>query len=530
MKDSQKTKAQLLTELGVLRQQLKGLPTSIRGLANGVERVSPPLSFAQSTLDALNTSLAILDESGTIVAVNAAWRRFADENAFQGISYGVGMNYLALCDTVTEADSEDAAAMAQGIRDVMARQRDSFTLEYPCHSPEESRWFLARVTGFEADNVLYIVVTHDNMTTRWQAENALRQSEQRYQALVEHIPQGVSITRNGKRLFANTALATILGYPTPNDLIDTDVQASIDPPDQARVAAYQQAIIRGEPAPTPYEYQGIKYDGTRIGLENTTAVIEWEGAPAIMNTVVDITTRKRAEQEMRRIDRLALVGQLTSGLAHEIGTPLNVISGNAELLQMDLLGKGLPTEMVESILRQSERITQLMEQLLHFARAIDQPIEPLDLHQPLTTVVQLMENRLRRDGVIVSLEIPEALPPVWGSASQLEQVFLNLLMNAWQAMSEGGTVTIQIEVVGDQSVRIKCRDTGKGMSTHALEQAFEPFFTTKLSAGTGLGLAICQQIIESYHGAISLDSTPGDGTTVTIDLLQADPSHLLMSL
>ena len=166
---------------------------------------------------------------------------------------------------------------------------------------------------------------------------------------------------------------------------------------------------------------------------------------------------------------------------------------------------------------------------MHFARAIDQPIEPLDLRQPLSNALQLLESRFRCDGMSATLDVPAELPLVWGSASQLEQVFLNLLVNAWQAMTAGGNVTIQADAVEDRCVRLAFRDTGKGMSTQALEHAFELFFTTKLSEGTGLGLAICQQIIESHHGSIALESVPGEGTTVTIDLVQAGMPHPRMS-
>jgi two-component system NtrC family sensor kinase len=156
-------------------------------------------------------------------------------------------------------------------------------------------------------------------------------------------------------------------------------------------------------------------------------------------------------------------------------------------------------------------------------------MEPLDLRQPLSNALQLLESRFRRDGMIATLDVPAELPLVWGSESQLEQVFVNLLVNAWQAMAAGGNITIQADVVEDRCVRIAFRDTGKGMSTPALAHAFEPFFTTKMSAGTGLGLAICQQIVESHHGSIALESVPGEGTTVTIDLLQVDTPHPRMT-
>jgi signal transduction histidine kinase len=121
-----------------------------------------------------------------------------------------------------------------------------------------------------------------------------------------------------------------------------------------------------------------------------------------------------------------------------------------------------------------------------------------------------------------TVEVPVDLPLVWGASNQLEQVFLNVLVNAWHAMPQAGTVTIRAEVCDDHYVRVSCRDTGMGMSAEVLTRTFEPFFTTKAGKGTGLGLAICRQIVDGHQGSIALDSLPGKGTTVTIVLLQAD--------
>ena len=238
----------------------------------------------------------------------------------------------------------------------------------------------------------------------------------------------------------------------------------------------------------------------------------------------EIAERIQAQQELRRADRLALVGQLTSGLAHEIGTPLNVIAGNADLLRMDLQEQGLPTDILDSIIGQADRITGLIEQLLEFARAKDQPMEALALALPLSNAVRLLETRFRREAITTNVDVPSDLPLIWGSGNQIEQVFLNVLVNAWHAMPEGGTVTIRAEVADDQYVRIAFRDTGIGIPAEALGRIFEPFFSTKEERGTGLGLPMCQQIIDSHRGSIALDSTPGQGTVVTIELLQADAS------
>ena len=133
-----------------------------------------------------------------------------------------------------------------------------------------------------------------------------------------------------------------------------------------------------------------------------------------------------------------------------------------------------------------------------------------------------LEIRFRNDGISSVVDVSDELPLIWGVTNHIEQVFLNVLVNGWHAMPDGGTMTIQADVPNDRHVQITLRDTGIGMSTADLARVFEPFFSTKAEKGTGLGLAMCQQIIENHRGTIRLDSTPDAGTTVTVTLLQAD--------
>jgi two-component system, NtrC family, sensor kinase len=137
-------------------------------------------------------------------------------------------------------------------------------------------------------------------------------------------------------------------------------------------------------------------------------------------------------------------------------------------------------------------------------------------------VLCLLETRFKHQDITVILEVASALPPIWGRAEQLEQVFLNVLVNAWHAMPGGGTLTIAAGVTTNQKVRLSFGATGIGMSVEVLTRAFEPFYSTKGERGTGLGLAICKQIIDSHQGTIYLESTPGAGTTVILEFPQTD--------
>jgi two-component system NtrC family sensor kinase len=150
----------------------------------------------------------------------------------------------------------------------------------------------------------------------------------------------------------------------------------------------------------------------------------------------------------------------------------------------------------------------------------------LAVQDPLANALRLLEPRLKQDAITVMMEVPADLPPICGRTEQLEQVFLNVLVNAWHAMPGGGTLTIEACTTPELQVRLCFRDTGIGISHEALERVFEPFYSTKGERGTGLGLAICKQILDHHQGTIQLESTPGLGTTVTIQLPQADITTL----
>jgi PAS domain S-box-containing protein len=365
------------------------------------------------------------------------------------------------------------------------------------------------------------------MAERQQAEAALRESEERFRLLVHTVGSVIVVLSLESRIVEfNQEAEGVFGW-VRQDVLGKDA-ADLGITEVLRQAALADlpTDLRGEPL-RGFESVICTRDGQeRRMLWNITRWCDTHGAPmGLIACGQDITARKRAEQELQRADRLALVGQLAAGLAHEIGTPLNVIAGNAELLRQDLLVQNLAVTELEAIVAQADRITHLMERLLTFARPREQQAEPLSLHTPLSRALHLLEPRFRREAITVLVEVPAELPLVWGVNDQLEQVFLNLIVNAWHAMPTGGTVTIRACITDDQHVQITFQDTGCGMSPEALARAFEPFYSTKGDQGTGLGLAICRQIIDNHRGAIRLDSTPGAGTIVTITLPWAEATR-----
>ncbi|HEY6007555.1 MAG TPA: ATP-binding protein [Geobacteraceae bacterium] len=238
-----------------------------------------------------------------------------------------------------------------------------------------------------------------------------------------------------------------------------------------------------------------------------------------------------AREETLRSEKMASVGLLAAGMAHEIGTPLAAIMGYAELLQDELAQDPEKSDYVQRISADCARIDRLVRGLLDYARPAPSGSEPVDLAQLISATVELLSGQGVFKRIRVTLDLAEGLPPVNADRHQLQQVFINLLINARDALPGGGTLAVRgtVAPAGERRVtewvRIEVMDSGCGILPAHQAQIFEPFFTTKEPGkGTGLGLAIVARIIDACGGKIGVNSTPGKGTTFTL-LLPAAGSN-----
>jgi PAS domain S-box-containing protein len=261
------------------------------------------------------------------------------------------------------------------------------------------------------------------------------------------------------------------------------------------------------------------------GLQGSTDQVE--GA---VLAIEDVTDRMSLEREVQQAEKLAVVGQLAAGIAHQIGTPLNVISGSAEYLMMEWGEDRRRPKELEIIVAQTDRITKLIQQLLNFARPARMALQSLQLNDLLRDVLGLTEHQIAKERIVVKTDFQPDLPAITGDENQLEQAFLNLVINAWHAMPMGGSLTIQTRSASLEDrvrsgrstpagVEVVIADTGIGIPAEHLPRIFDPFFSTKgVGKGTGLGLAIARRIVEDHHGIIEVVSEVGRGTTFTIGL------------
>jgi two-component system NtrC family sensor kinase len=233
------------------------------------------------------------------------------------------------------------------------------------------------------------------------------------------------------------------------------------------------------------------------------------------------------ERSLRQSEKLATIGQLASGLAHEIGTPLNIIGGRAELIKRRLEDKEGAQKNLDTIVQQTERITKIIQQLLGFVRKKKPEQKSLKIDTLLEITLDFLDHQIQKQDVRVVREISDDLPPVMCDPDQLQQVFLNLILNAIQSMPEGGILRLSasskwiskegLENGQRQYVVVSVRDTGLGMEKEVVQNIFNPFFTTK-DTGTGLGLMVSQGIVRDHEGWIDVESELGKGSVFNVYL------------
>jgi PAS domain S-box-containing protein len=364
------------------------------------------------------------------------------------------------------------------------------------------------------------------------AMEAYAQQQERYRLLFERNLAGVvQTTIGGTILDCNLAFAKMLGFESRQDLLATpDWQFYMDPADRAA----SLARLREEGAVSNCEIHARRKDGSSAWLLGSITMIEQgAGRPAILeSTAIDITEQRRLEEQYRQAQKLESVGRLAGGVAHDFNNLLTAIIGYTELSLSEVSGDSPVRPSLEEIGKAAQRAASLTHQLLAFSRKqLLQPVV-LNLNDVLAETQRLL-RRLIGEDIDLVIDFEPRLAPVRADPSQLQQVVMNLAVNARDAMPDGGTLRLEtrnVEVSATDAlvdpdaivgpcVRLTVSDTGQGMDADTRRRVFEPFFTTKeRGKGTGLGLSTVYGIVKQSGGHIALRSVPGEGTTFEIFL------------
>jgi signal transduction histidine kinase len=249
------------------------------------------------------------------------------------------------------------------------------------------------------------------------------------------------------------------------------------------------------------------------------------GSKVMINRMKEADLRRATVfHKMEYTNRMAVIGRLAAGVAHEINNPLTIINEKAGLLgdllsvPGDLPPKEKLLSSVESILKSVNRCSRITKRLLGFAKHMDVQLDKLDTEHLIVEVLGFLEKEAHYRKIQVNLDMPEDLPTIESDRGQLQQVFLNIVNNAFAAMEDGGKLDISAREVGVGQIAVRIEDNGSGISAENLKHIFEPFFTTKKGQGTGLGLSITYGIVEKLGGKLEVESTLGEGTCFTVTL------------
>jgi PAS domain S-box-containing protein len=364
-------------------------------------------------------------------------------------------------------------------------------------------------------------------------------SEAQFRRVIEAAPDGIVVSRNGVVLFANPSAVALLGYDDAAALVGQPMTLFLDAAEIAVMRERIMATARGGPPLVPQEYTARRRDGSQVIAEITSLPIEWDGGPAVIALVRDVTERARMQGQLTRTDRLRALGTLAAGVAHEVNNPLAYMALALEALD-GLIQSGMAPEQRADALKVlaeirggAKRVSTIVRDLRAFAQDGERDEGPgagADVAEVLATMQRLVKHDVSHRATL-TVDAP-ALPPVAGSTRRLEQVVVNLVLNAAQAVEGHGPspqILVRAFLSGEGSVSIEVTDNGPGLGKDVLPRIFDPFTTAKAAQlGSGLGLATSHRIVTELGGSLTVESELGLKTTfrVTLPIIPLDTRGL----
>lgn len=516
-------------------------------------------------LEAVPGCAALVDPQGRILKVNLAWADSLPGNPFLE-GQGPGSDYLQRCQDLCQSKDGHVSLVATGLRSSLQGKLKRLKLEYPVPGDPEPRWYSMTASIGPLDAGIGTVVAHLDITERMRWETRWKRGEQLFKATTENALDLLAIlTANGQVLYASPSYDKTLGLVS-GTLVSWKLLDMVDPEDRSLFQEQCRAAFRLGLSPL-FEYRVLHRDGTVRHLEARAVAVENPGGnrESILLNSRDVSAKKEAEAqrarmelELRHAQKMEAIGQLAAGIAHEINTPCQYLSDNMGFLAeaFDSIGAVLaplgpgaepaPPERELAELRDRmarEDVAYLLEEV---PRAIAQSRDGLSR---ISTIVKAMKvfghpggegraavdlNEALQNTLVVaqsewkyvaevSTDLDPALPSVVCSLGELNQVFLNLIVNAAQAIGERGLpekgrISITTRSL-EQGVEIRIRDTGAGIPEAIRERIFLPFFTTKpVGKGTGQGLSIAHSVIARHGGTLRFESVLDQGTCFIISL------------
>lgn len=498
------------------------------------DQVAEAEGFVKAALDALSAHIAILDDTGRIVHVNRAWKRFGEENGSTDPNHSIGTNYYDVC-MKAAAYTEDAALVAKGIRSVKLRETEEFHMEYPCHSPSQRRWYVVRVSRFSWYGVTRLIVAHQNVTDVKRVQIELEDSKRWLEAVLNSLVDGViTFDERGNLRSLNPAGSYIFGYE-PADIIGRNVRLLLPTlnPDSgdATLGAFIENI-----GGLGDEVEGQRRDGTIFPMYFAVSQVIMDGQRLFTAIVQDFTERKFLESQLWDKERLNLAlekerelrdlkNRFISMMSHDLRTPLATIQLANSMLQQygDRSTEEEKQESYETINQQVEYLNEMIADVLTISRTdftgTELELEIVDLETYCRDILEGLQMVYRSQRHLI-FNGTDRRVEVRMDRKLMRRAVTNLLTNAIKYSPDNKPVMLEV-TCGDGTAVIRVKDQGIGIPEEDQKRLFEPFHRAanvgKIQ-GTGLGLAIAKQAVDLHGGEIYVESKIGAGTTFVVKL------------
>jgi len=522
----------------------QGLEKRVEERTRELEKVNDSLRtselFSRSVIDSLSAHIAVLDNEGKITMVNNAWENFAEANAGieqLGLS-SIGQNYLMVCEQ--ESSDENLQTVATNLRAILEGEKHHFTIEYPCHSPSEERWFLMQVNALQDSNG-GVVVSHYNITDRVKAEQTVKLSEEFNRTLIESSPDCFKILDlDGRFLSMNAQGMCLMEIDDFTDFVGKKWIDAWEGKERKLAEEAFKKALNGEGS----NFEGFckTAKGNSKWWEVAVAPVRGENGKVdrVISVSREVTERKNNELERERLLRnernsrreaeiaTRLRDEFMATISHELRTPLNAILGWARILKSGKTDENNKAKAVDTIIKNAETQNRLIEDLMDVARIISGKLvlelEDVNAEELISSSIETVKPSAAEKSISLNLSVDENAKEqnISGDPNRLRQIILNLLTNAVKFTPTGGQIDVSL-AQKDEQIFIKIKDNGVGISEEFLPFVFERFrqdaANIKQSGGLGLGLAIVRQLTELHGGLVSVESEGQDkGATFTVVL------------
>jgi two-component system, cell cycle sensor histidine kinase and response regulator CckA len=510
-----------LTEFDSQNDTIVAVVTDVSQRVKNEEALRESEQRYRNLIETMTEAIGIVDREGVLT--------YANKRACQMLGCAESDLIGHKVDKFLDESSRETLAIQMTKRNV--RLSESYELTWVKMNGEILHTLVSSRSIFDSEGVFKgSLATATDITDRKLYERRLADSEKKMRSLIEQAPIGIAIFQDGKYFYANPELMAMFKCEDSAEIEGRSLTEFVAPGHQYLFMERYRRFLAGKPTRQSYQVEGIKKSGELFEMVIWPKTVEYDNHLAVLAFFMDVSENRNLRAQLIQAQKMEAIGTLAGGIAHDFNNLLQVIIGYSELILMDSNLTDKLRQSVKSVNKAAVNGADLVKRILTFSRKTETRPKPLDLNHEIKQIKKLLDRTIFKM-IEIELHLSDEIDPISGDAAQIEQIIMNLAVNAKDAMPEGGRLIIEtsgtilgseycashIEATPGPSVCLSVSDTGSGMDRITIERIFEPFFTTKASGkGTGLGLAMVYGIVKQHGGHVTCYSEMGNGTTFKI--------------